>query len=187
MLIPFGVLSAAAGVEAGATYELIESAILTSNESSVTFSNLGTYSSTYKHLQIRLAARASRSEQNDGVLVRFNADTGNNYANHYLEGTGSSVFSGASTSRSNINAMAITAANATSNAYGGGVMDILDPYSTTKNTTIRALSGVASNYNLITLNSGFWNNTASITSITLLPFTANFVSGSRFSIYGVRG
>jgi hypothetical protein len=67
-------------------------------------------------------------------------------------------------------------------------MDILDYGVTTKNTTMRALNG-GHEYNWIALASGVWMNTAAVTSITFnMPLTsANFVSGTRFSLYGIRG
>jgi hypothetical protein len=187
MLIPFGVLSAAGagGVEAG-SYELIASEILTASQASITFSNLGDYSSTYKHLQIRLTARTDRSgEAGDVLLVRFNADGGSNYAYHNLVGNGSSVFSGAASSQTEMWFWRIAGSTSTANSFGGMVMDILDPYAT-KNKTVRALAGFTPT-NEIYLNSGLWNNTASLTTISLDQIGSNFVAGSRFSLYGIKG
>ena len=84
-------------------------------------------------------------------------------------------------------AMALMANSAaTASAFGGGVVDILDPYSTTKNKTIRGLGGLAATN--IALRSGSWASTDSVTSITCLPFSGgNWVAGSRFSLYGIKG
>jgi hypothetical protein len=39
----------------------------------------------------------------------------------------------------------------------------------------------------VALISGFWNNTAAVTSASLTPSTgASFVTGSRFSLYGIK-
>jgi hypothetical protein len=189
MLIPFGVLSAAAFAPSVAgDYELIESAILTSNESSVTFSNLGTYASTYKHLQIRMVGRTTIAETGSAVFFRFNSDTSTSYAAHDLFGTGSSVLSTGSSSLTLTASNFIAGGNAASNNFGAGIVDILDPYSTTKNKTVRGLSGVANSSGpIIILNSGLYYKTDSITSITLFPPSGNLVSGSRFSIYGIKG
>jgi hypothetical protein len=190
MLIPFGVLSAAgAGLGFESDYELIATEILTTTESSITFSNLGDYSSTYKHLQVRAAVRSDRAGQpNSGLFMRLNADTGNNYAVHWLIGNGSAVSSAASTSRSTTVALPLPAATATADAFGGAVIDILDAYSSTKNKTIRSLGGVASSFNELQLASGLWLNTASITSITFVTILSDqFVAGSRFSLYGIKG
>jgi len=171
------------------SYDLIASEILGSNQSSITFSNLGDYSSTYKHLQIRVVHKNSRSNLWSGSLFRFNADTGNNYAYHYLMGNGSNV---SSSQENGISAIVDqwVAGNTLTNSFSAAIFDILDPYSTTKNTTVRSLSGrvVGGGEDRIALNSGLWNSTASVTSITLLPTGGfNWVSGTRMSLYGIKG
>jgi hypothetical protein len=190
MLIPFGILSAAAQVEPAfaSDYELISTTILGGTAASVTFSNLGDYSSTYKHLQIRVAARSSDANPGVGVYSRLNADAGSNYRAHFLLGNGSSVLTGVlavgTTGLSGI----ITAAGAAANNFGIGVIDLLDPYSTTKNKTLRTLAGITdAAQNRIDLHSALWLNTASLTSWQLFPELGNFVTGSRFSLYGIRG
>ena len=185
-LSALGIFSAAGAGGVQGDYELIETQILGSAQASIVFSNLGTYSSTYKHLQLRGVARSSRAAfTSDVLLTRFNADTGSNYASHQLQGNGSSVSSGAQTSQTAIQNYVI-ANDTVANNFGSVVMDILDPYSTTKNTTTRAMVGLTSG-TFITLNSGLWMNTASVTSLTLLAQNGNLMTGSRFSLYGIRG
>ena len=186
MLIPFGVLSAAgAGVGVAGDYELIATEILTTSEASITFSNLGDYSATYKHLQIRWAAREVRAADFGEFWIRLNGDSGNNYSRHRLRGDGSSVSSGASAS---IDKLIVPAVGTnTANYYHAAVVDFLDAYSTTKNTTMRALGGRSiSGSAAIDLNSGAYFNTASITSITIIGEIGNVASGSRFSLYGIK-
>ena len=180
---PLGILSAAGTGGVASDYELIETSIVSgSSTGSVVFSNLGTYSSTYKHLQIRGAAKTNQADVFDLIRVRLNGDTGNNYARHALTGNGVSVASGGVSSTSFVNFG--SQGNSTANSFGGFVFDILDAYSTTKNKTTRALAGASE----IRLSSGLWMNTASITSVTLSPeFGSLLIAGSRFSIYGIRG
>ena len=188
MLIPLGILAASGGV-AGASYELIESTILTTNTSSVTFSSLATYASTYKHLQIRYTARATFTSASRGAVeMRFNGDTGANYDSHALYGDGSSVTSFYNAANQ-IFIFDVPYINTSGNEYAAGVVDILDAYSTTKNTTTRALAGFASigGFNRLGLNSGLYRNTSAVSSVTLFAGAHNFYSGSRFSLYGVRG
>ena len=190
MLIPFGVLSAAGagGIPFESDYELIESTILTSNQASVTFSSLGTYSSTYKHLQIRAVVKTNGLFDSDAIRLRFNSDTGSNYAYHTLVGNGSSVTSTAATSQTGAGFGLSGASKYTGAPFGSFIMDILDVYAT-KNKTIRLLTG----YNftddkLIALRSSVWLNTASVTTLTLNPVDGtNLLTGSRFSLYGIRG
>jgi hypothetical protein len=185
MLIPFGVLSAAAGgagPAGGAAYELIATEILTTSETSVTFSNLGDYSSTYKHLQIRGVAKSDRGFNDDVYTINVNGNALTN--NHGLNGNGSSVVSNNADDKRII----WGAGGSTTNAFAAFVVDIMDAYGN-KNKTIRALSGqTASGANNIALGSGLWNSTASLTSLTIDPiYGSNFVAGSRFSIYGLKG
>jgi hypothetical protein len=79
--------------------------------------------------------------------------------------------------------------SAASGLYYTAIADILDAFSTTKNKTIRTLSGSADSNNLRTwLVSNAWFSTAAVTSITIVTNNgSNFVSGTRFSIYGARG
>ena len=186
-LFPFGILSAAgAGVVAG-DYELIETQILGSATSSITFSNLGLYAATYKHLQIRATTRTTESAAESAVRIRFNSDTGANYAWHFLFGNGSTVSPSADVSQTAIYPFASVGNTQTANGFGVFVIDILDYSSTTKNKTTRAFTGYASGTNRIALASGLWQNTSAITSVFFGPNTSNWATGSRFSIYGIRG
>jgi hypothetical protein len=188
MLIPFGILSAAgAGVEGD--FELIESEILGSAASSVTFSNLGTYSSTYKHLQLRATVRSDRSGLTlDFGKITFNGDSSSVYTTHQLYGDGSTVQSFAGINQAWTNFVRTTGATAPANAFGAGVVDILDAYSTTKFKTIRNLGGVGASGGEINLASGLWRSTNSITSMTIaVGGGTNWLTGSRFSLYGIRG
>jgi hypothetical protein len=166
-------------------YELIESVFLASTTASVTFSNLQNYAVDYKHLQIRFTARTTRGEINDAVFYRINGDSGANYARHQIFGNGSTVSSIAGISETSTGNNSITGNTATASAFGAGVLDFIDPYSSTKNTTIRSFSGIPVNFNSVMLSSGLYNNTASVSSITLFSL-ASFVTGSRFSLYGIR-
>jgi hypothetical protein len=179
----FSAAGAGGGPAFSSDYELIETSIVSgSSTGSVVFSSLGTYSSTYKHLQIRGAVKTNEGAVFDLIKVQLNGDTGNNYARHALLGNGSAVSSNAVTTIGFVNFAA--QGNTTANVFGGFVFDILDAYSTTKNKTTRALAGVTE----IRLSSGLWMNTASITSVTLSPeFGSLLIAGSRFSLYGIKG
>ena len=83
--------------------------------------------------------------------------------------------------------------DSTAGAFGASIIDIYDFASTTKTTTARSLFGRigATNTasNKVGINSGMWNNTAAVTSISFgLPTVGfvNYVAGSRFSLIGIR-
>ena len=194
MPIPLGVLAVAGAGGGGAAgaYEQLESVILTGTQATIEFSNVNTnYGSTYQHLQLRGLVRTNRSGQtNDTVLMTFNGDGGSNYFWHRLRGDGSSVTSFAATSQASINLNdAVSAGNTAANIFTPFIMDILDPFETSKNTTIRTLGGqVASTYfgsGDVSLHSGAWNNTNAITTITF-DGIGDFIAGSRISLYGMR-
>ena len=176
-----GLLGASAPV-GGGSYELIESVLVTgSTTSTVAFSSIP---QTYKHLQLRTTARTRGS--GDSLAMTFNGITSASYANHWLYGFDGTVSSTSSTSRSNIETTVMPGTSQSANIFSVEVMDILDYASTAKNTTIRSLNGYAgSSLSFIGLRSGFLNNTAAITSISLTT-SAGLAEGSRFSLYGIK-
>jgi hypothetical protein len=189
-LSALGIFSAA-GAGGGASlsdYELIQTTILGSNQSSVVF-DVSSFTSTYKHLQVRCVTRTTHGATYDFVFLRLNADTGANYSSHGLIGTyAGSVVSGAGTNTTATSTLITTGASNTSNYFGSGVIDILDAFSTTKNKTTKAISGIADGElnRELRFSSGVWRNTAAITSITIYGDTGTLITGSRFSIYGVK-
>ena len=170
------------------SYDLLETQVLSSSASSVTFTGLGSYTD-YKHLQIRAVLRTDRSSADDLTMIRFNGDSSSSYANHQLYGNGSTVQSSAQTSQTYIRNISSAGGTFTTNGFSAHILDILDFSSTSKNTTVRQLAGVVGNYNDVRLASGLWNSTSAVTSITLAQYitSTNFVSGTRLSLYGVKG
>jgi hypothetical protein len=184
-LFPLGLLSQGGGASAG-SFELISTTIASGSSASVTFSSIP---ATYKHLQLRLTNRGVYATTNDLLnLLRFNGDTGANYAWHGLQGDGSSVYANNGTSVTSICAGVFPGGSSTADSFSGAIVDILDYANTNKNTTTRMLSGshTATGKN-IKLTSGVWFNTSAITSLTLTTEIGNFTSGSRFSLYGIKG
>lgn len=168
-------------------YELIESVFVASNTGSVTFNSLDQYATEYKHLQLRIVARSNSGQQYEDSIIRFNSDTGANYSWHGLTGTGSAAVSNSGVSTTFIPNYRVAGGSSSANIYGATIVDILDAYSTTKYKTTRLLQGYYVNVGRVDLFSGAWRNTSSITSISIAVTTGTaFVSGSRFSLYGVR-
>jgi hypothetical protein len=184
MLIPLGFLAGSGGEE-GPAFELIESAILASNQTSVTFTGLGTYASTYKHLQIRVVARNYyTSNDRGGMNIRLNSDA-SNHNGHRLNGTGSTVSSAFISSQAEFGDFPYSASNG--NEFGAAVIDIYDAFSTTKFKTIRSLGGQTFVSSQVHMNSGLWRSTSALTSIFIRNDGANIYTGSRFSLYGIKG
>jgi hypothetical protein len=162
------------------SFDLLESIVLTGSQSSIEFTNISAnYSSLYQHLQVRMVALHS-ADQNG--RLRINGDTSGNYNWHQLAGNGSGVSSfGTSDSWMQI-------------AYGPNsttvptvsVIDILDPFETTKFKTTRVLTGSASSTNNVKLMSGLWRSTSQITSLNFAEVNGGYQSGTRISLYGMK-
>lgn len=187
-MIPIGFL-AAAGAGVKGDFVLLDSRVLGSAEASVTFSNLNTsYGSLYRHLQIRYVARSSVSANVDDLAIRFNSDSGTNYGYHVMETSGAgnveSFFSGSS--QQEIGWNRVSGATATTESFGVGVIDILDAFQSTKNTTTRSFNGEISTSRRLRLTSGLWLNTAAITTINIRALGGNIVTNSRIALYGVK-
>lgn len=175
--------AAGAGGGGGATsMELIETVSLSGSSASVTFSSIP---STYTHLQVRITARTDNTSTRY-FWMRLNGDTGSNYAYHSLVGTGSVVTADVGTSTARMFASELQN-NTISSAYTGLIVDIADYANTNKNKTVRKLWGLPGSVNRVALSSGVWLSTSAVTSITFLTNFDNFASGSRFSLYGIKG
>lgn len=178
-----GILNSQVEAAGGGAYDLLETVNLTVDTATVTFSNLDTYASTYKHLQIRAVANASGD-----TFIRFNGVTSSAYNDHVLRGIGTSVQSTNLGTGSEMPVDFRDYDSGSGNRYGAGVVDILDFSSTSKNKTIRALAGNTDSdaFPRINLHSGLFRNTAAITSITIGASGSDLRRESRFSLYGIK-
>lgn len=185
---PFSTNSMLAGYSGNAFHHL-ETVRLSSNASTVEFTNLARYSD-FQHLQIRSVFRTNRGGYTATYWgMRFNSDTGANYSWHWLNGgySGSVPASSGVANASAIRTSWAPGATASASLFASCVTDILDPFETNKNTTIRSLFGKTENEQMVGLGSGAWNNTAALTSTLIFDeLGAQFVAGSRFSLYGIR-
>lgn len=182
-----GIVAAAGGfTKFGDFYQIATSTASTGAVADFTFSNIP---QDYTHLQIRGIVRTNRADSNqDALRIRFNSDSGNNYAHHFLLGNGSSASSGANTSISGILIDGVTVTNSAANSFGAFVIDLLDYKNTNKNKTLRSLSGREDNTSgSAWFESGVWLNTSAITTVTIIPVTgSSFVQYSSFALYGIK-
>ena len=150
-----------------------------SSGSSVTFSSIP---STYKHLQIRWMAYSGVGVN---ISLQFNGDTGNNYADHWISGDGSSASATAETSQ---NRMVLGTEGYSTQYRGVGIIDIIDYASTSKNKTCRSIGGLDNNGSgLMRLFSGLWMSTAAVTSITVQLAGSSFNGTNSIALYGIKG
>lgn len=158
------------------SYESIQTVPVTSSQSSISFTSIP---STYKHLQIRMSYLSSLS---DNSHMRFNSDTGSNYAWHELFGSGSTAGAGAGASASFVK-VGYAEVNP-----GVAVIDILDYANTSKFKTVRSLNGSDNNGSgYVLLRSGLWQSTSAVTSINIYPASGTISANSTFALYGIKG
>jgi hypothetical protein len=144
---------------------------------------------TYTHLQIRAIARTTASDgDGTGLSITINSDTGANYSEHRLVGTGSAVSAGGGGSSTVTYAYRFASSSQTASTFGATVIDILDYANTNKYKTIRGLGGYDDNSTgRIALYSGAWLSTSAITAIKFVPNSGNFAQYTTFALYGIKG
>jgi len=170
------------GRSAVGSMEPISAITLSATQPSVEFNNIP---GTYSHLQIRALTRASSTGANN--YVRFNNDTGSNYAFHALYGDGSSAAVSALTSQAFAYAGYTSNSSISANVFSVIVLDILDYANINKNKTLRTLNGFDANGSgLVHFASGLWQSTSAINSLTFYMNTGSFVQYSSFTLYGIK-
>jgi hypothetical protein len=169
------------------SYESIATVTPYTTTTTVVFSSIP---STFQHLQIRYLTRTTRANQEDNIQLRFNSDTGNNYAAHVIYGDGAtaSAFTDGSSIAYNTRSV-VAAASSTSGVFGAGVIDIIDYANTNKNKTVRSFNGYDNaGAGQVRISSGLWMNTTAISTITIVPANGpNFAANSHWALYGIRG
>ena len=180
MIIP-GILASGISGHLGGNYTSIATQTIGSGgASNITFSSIP---NTYTHLQLRWTALDTYAS-GDSLVMQFNGDTGTNYVQHALYGSGSSAVGAYTAATTNI---PFGYSNTNSYAFSG-VTDILDYTSTTKNKTVKTLDGQDANGSgYIFFHSGLWFNTpVTINSIKLFCVSGNFAQYSTVALYGIK-
>jgi hypothetical protein len=122
------------------------------------------------------------SGANDTFAIRFNGDTGSNYAAHGVRGDGSSVTANGYATQTGMTLFIL--GNSTN--WGTSILDVHDYSETNKNKTLRSFTGYDANGSgTIALGSGAWFSTAVVNSLTI--YNMSFATGSVFSLYGIKG
>ena len=168
------------------SWTLIEHVSLSSSQASVTLGNGGTLPQTYKTLKLVMSARTDSSGSTfEGFYLEPNANS-SNLSNRYLEGNGASASSGSSASNMFIGVA--TGASATTSTFCN--VEITIPNytgSTNKPVSSDSVNETNATTAYQDLIAGLWSNTAAITSLKLILLsTNNFVSGSTFTLYGLK-
>lgn len=173
------------------SYEQIATATGTGASGTITFTNIP---STYSHLQLRSISKGDSTAGGfiTSIWFRLNGDaTLTNYWNHSFYGNGTNA--GASNGNTNADFMwAVGSYTGYANKYVASIIDIPDYANTSKLKTMHNLEGLDSNSaanGRISLKSMTWNNTAAISSITIVAdptYIGNWTTSSHFALYGIK-
>ena len=160
----------------------IATTTLSSAAANITFSGI---SSAYTDLRLVLVARSNNTgTAREDLYIRFNSDTGTNYSTTILYGQDGSAGSLRLTTQSRINAY--TGLPGTSGQFSLTMVDIFSYAGSTFKT---CLVSVNNDQNTVggEVNSqvGLYRSTSAITSITVLPQTNSFDTGTTATLYGI--
>jgi hypothetical protein len=160
---------------AGNTFEAIATQTLGSAAATVTFSSI---SGSYTDLILIFNGQFSSATRQ--IALQFNSDTGSNYSDTTLGGTGSVAESGRDINKTLI----YLGYMPTANSQVMSILQIMNYSNSTTYKTVLSRSNDASGY--VSANVGLWRSTAAITSVVVLPQSGNFNTGSTFSLYGIK-
>ena len=166
------------------TYTLISSNVLASAAASVTFSSIP---ATYTDLVVRASARSSVAGVFSDLVTTINSDTtAANYSHTYLNGQGSTAYSGRGNEKVNDS---LTGNNATASTFSSFEYYI-PSYTVSQFKPFSIITNIENN------SSTDWAETAvaylyrSNTAISTLKFAppsaVNFAAGSSFYLYGIK-
>ena len=163
--------------------KLIESKTLATAAASIEFTSIPQDATD---LVLLMSGRSARtSDGRDEVFIRFNGDSGANYTNRALRGSGSAADSvtNPTTSISRVN---LPSSTTTSNTFGNGIIYILNYTAlVAKSVSVDNVMENNATFSFQEIVAGLWNNTAAITSISFTPEVANFEAGSTISLYKI--
>ena len=163
---------------------LIQRVAGTGSSATISFTSIP---QTYSSLQIRFIGRVTNADTGENLFLRFNSDSGSTYAWHYIEGDGGTTYNGGAATQTRMLSGRLSADSAASGIVGAGIIDIHNYSTTNQNKTIRVFTGLDRNGSgNVRMDSGFWQNTAAVTSIQLTNGSGtNFTTNSTFALYGM--
>lgn len=166
------------------TFELISAVTVGSGgTANIEFTSIP---STYTDLVIDFSGRSVKSANFEDVKIQFNSST-TGYSDRYLLGNGSAASSGSGASTGIYN-LIIPAANATASTFSNSLVYIPN-YAGSNNKSVSIDVATENNATLSYLNlvAGLWSNSSAITSIKIVPDTANNLAQySTAYLYGVK-
>jgi hypothetical protein len=166
--------------------ESIATTTLSASQSIITFSSIP---STFKHLQVRMLGRTDVNGATDNIQIYFNGDNSNAYSRHQFTSDFGSPSSATADPDQPLFTGTVGGNSNNANVFGLAIIDVVDYSVSGKLKITKAFTGVDYGSNgYMTQHAGSWNNTSVITSVSLARQSgSNFVAGSRFALYGLKG
>jgi hypothetical protein len=164
-------------------YEIVEECITSGTEASHTFTLTDyTIPQWAVHLIVQVIARTDRASTGDNAALRFNGDSGSNYNEQVLVGTGAATAAARSDSQTQLpNSIRVAAAGDAAGVFTGGALLIPEYANVARHKLTIGTNGDADDY--VQVVTGRWASTAAIISVTVLPGTGpNFVANSCFTL-----
>lgn len=166
----------------GSAYEIAQYTVPSGGISAVTLA----IPSGYRHMEIH-----SIIGRTGGTIgqhyIRFNGDSSASYSSHTMVGNGSSPSTAGSAGGNQTSLNAGINGGSTANVFGISINTINDYASSSKNKTVRTLSGVDTNgAGYAWASSGAWYKLEPITSVTFIPESDSFSQNSTFTLIGYK-
>jgi hypothetical protein len=159
-----------------ATYDSI--ATTTVSGTSTTTIALTSIPSTYTDLVLVTNIKTTNNNNGNG-WIRFNSDTGTNYSQTRLYGSGSSAGSDRQTGTDYLNLNV--------GGFNNGILSVAQIYSYSNTTTYKT---VATRINTpdayVSLNLGIWRSTSAISRIDVTIFEGYMNAGSTVTLFGIK-
>jgi len=166
------------------TYEPIASQTLGSNTTTVSFSSIA---SSWTDLRLIVSGRSTRTSVTyESIWIRFNADSGSNYSDTYLYGSGSSAGSGRSSNLTRVQIARFNHSASSNTTPSAVIIDVQSYANTSVYKTVLGQSASSVENWPVSRYVGLWRSTSAITSIDLTVEVDQFASGSTFSLYGIK-
>ena len=164
---------------AGSTYTPIATTTLGTAQSSVSFSSF----SGYTDLVLVIQARQTGAYTAQQIVFRWNGDSGTNYSETTLQGTGTSAVSSRDANISFAYLGSCPSGNATAGVFGNLIVNFMNYSNSTTYKTVLARENNALGEALAAVS--VYRSNSPITSISIAADTNNFAAGSTFTLWGI--
>ena len=180
------------GFDDEGSWHAINSYECTSNTPSVSMTSAGSEKpwSDYQDLVLITVGRGT-ANGNPVVEMTFNDGASGGYQWEFLKGNGTTAASDGIRDASYLPVTYLIGADRQSNYFSTSVSQMFDINGSSYFTMTLIEDGYSSNEssgdNVVEYRVVNWDNVAAITEFTMVPSSGNFVTGSRFDLYGIKG